>query len=285
MLFGQSGTERGFSRMDLLDNNRVISSSDRLKYQVLEEQSTAVILNSDSEGMIKFPPLLQSMMVTGKTCYELAKEVKTRLEVDFFYRATVTIEVTQASFREFATIYGQVKTQGRIALPANGQLTISQAISLVGGSLDGADLKKVTILRKNSEDPEKEDRITVNVDDIINAGKIENDVRIFGNDTIIIHKNEEMGSRYSVLGAVKSPGLYTIQEEDLSVSDAILLAGGFNEVARDKRVKLTRRIDGSDESEIIYINVKRILQDGIRSEDVLLKEDDIIYVSERLIVF
>lgn len=271
--------------MDLLDNNRVISSSDRLKYQVLEEQSTAVILNSDSEGMINFPPLLQSIMVTGKTCYELAKEVKTRLEVDFFYRATVTIEVTQASFREFATIYGQVKTQGRIALPANGQLTISQAISLVGGTLDGADLKKVTILRKNPEDPEKEDRITVNVDDIINAGKIENDVRIFGNDTIIIHKNEEMGSRYSVLGAVKSPGLYTIQEEDLSVSDAILLAGGFNEVARDKRVKLTRRIDGSDESEIIYINVKRILQDGIRSEDVLLKEDDIIYVSERLIVF
>jgi protein involved in polysaccharide export with SLBB domain len=69
------------------------------------------------------------------------------------------------------------------------------------------------------------------------------------------------------------------------VSEAILLAGGFTEVARDSRVRLTRRIPDSNESETFWINVRRILQEGDRNEDMLVKENDIINVAERIIVF
>lgn len=284
-LIAQDAPERSFSRMDLLDDDYTIIGLDRLRYQVLEEQSQRVVLSSNAEGNIKFPPLLKSVSVIGKTCYDLAQEVKSLLEVDFFYRATVVISILESSNRDFATIYGQVRTQGRIALPANGFYTISQAISQVGGFTEGADMKNVAVLRKNLDNPEEEDRIIVNVDEIVNLGMVANDIRIHPNDTIIVGKQEDMGGRYSVLGAIMRPGLYTIKEEHLSLSDAILLAGGFTGVARETRVKLTRRVEGSDESEIYYINVKRILQDGIRSEDMLIKKDDIINVSERIIIF
>lgn len=281
----QSRTERTFSRMDLLDNTYIITANDRLVYQVMEEQSPSVVLSPDAEGKVKFPPLSTPVLVAGKTCYELAQEVKALLEVDFFYRATVDIKVAESSFREKATVYGQVKSQGRLLLPKDGFFTISQAISQMGGFMEGADLENIIIQRKDPENPDKDLRLTVNMGELINEGKIENDIRIQGDDVIIVNKLEAMGGRYSVLGAVNSPGLYTISQEKLTVSDAILLAGGFNEVARETRVKLTRRVEDSDESETYWINVKRILEDGDRAEDMLIKEDDIINVSEKLIVF
>ena len=283
---GQTGTDRSYTRMDLLDDQHEIEATDRLRYQVLEEQSPPVVLAPDQNGEIRFPPLLRSVPVVGKTAKELAHEVKALLEVDFFYRATVVVEVTESSFREHATVYGQVVGQGgRVMLPENGVLTLSRAISQVGGFAQGADMENVTVLRKNPDNPDKEDRIVVNVAEIINEGLVQNDIPIEGQDVIIVGSREEMGGRYSVLGAVNQPGLYTIEEEDLTVSDAILLAGGFTDVARESRVKLTRGIEGSEESEIYYINVRRILEDGIRSEDMLVKPDDIINVSERIIVF
>lgn len=284
-LLAQEAPERGFSRMDLLDNNYAITSGDRLKYQVLEEQSPAVVLDIDPEGNVQFPPLMESVPVIGKTCYELAHELKTLLEVDFFYRATVVIEVNRSMQRGYATVYGQVRNQGRIQLPSGGFYTLTQAINQVGGFIEGADLENVTVVRKNLEDPEKEERININVDEVLNLGMVDNDIRIIPDDTIIVGKQEDIGGRYSVLGAVNRPGLYTIQDEDLTVSNAILLAGGFTEVAKQTRVKLTRRIEGSDESEVYYINVRRVQQDGMRSEDMLIKPDDIINVSERIIVF
>ena len=284
-LSAQSGTERTFSRMDLLDKTYKITVNDRLVYQVMEEQSPSVILSPDSEGRVKFPPLSSPVSILDKTCYELAQEVKALLEVDFFYRATVDIKVAESSFREKAKIYGQVKSQGTLMLPKDGFYTITQAISQMGGFMDGADLGNIIIQRKDPENPDKDQRITVNMNEIIDEGKIENDVRIRGDDIVIVNKLEEMGGRYSVLGAVNSPGLFTISQEKLTVSEAILVAGGFTPVARETRVKLTRRVEDSDESETYWINVKRILDDGDRSEDMLIKEDDIINVSEKLIVF
>jgi protein involved in polysaccharide export with SLBB domain len=283
-LMGQSPPERSFSRMDLLDNETEIKSTDRLRYQVLEEQSPAVVLVPDSEGRVKFPPLAQSIEIEGKTPYNLAQELKTLLEVDFFHRATVVLEVTESSFRESITVYGMVREQGKLFLPNTGTLTISQAISQKGGFQDGADLKSVIVRRSDEENPDKELRIEVNMDEIVSQGLVENDIVMLPGDTIIVGKAEEVGGRYSVLGAVNAPGLYTIESENLSVSEAILLAGGFTDVARTTRVKLTRPIEGSDESETFYINVKRV-QNGIRSEDMEVKPDDIINVSERIIVF
>jgi protein involved in polysaccharide export with SLBB domain len=275
----------GYSRMDLLDRQRLITINDRIRYQVLEEQSPMIVLSPNDQGMVRFPPLMESVEVVGKTCYDLALELKALLEVDFFYRATVVIDLAESSFRDHFTVFGQVRNQGRQTMPADGMVTISQALSMAGGAIDGADLAKVTIVRRDQDNPEKEDRLEVNVEEILNQGRLEQDIRILASDVVIVGRREELGGRYSVIGAVNNPGLFTIKQERLAVSDAILMAGGFNSVARETRVKLTRQVPDSKEIETFYINVRRVLQDGIRSEDMLVLPDDIIHVSERIIVF
>lgn len=284
-VLGQSLADRTFSRMDLLDNSYQITANDRLVYQVIEEQSPAVVLTPDNEGRVRFPPLREPISVVGLTCFELAQQVKALLEVDFFYRATVDIKIAESTFRERVNVYGQVNNQGRLLLPKDGFYTISQAISQMGGFADGADLENIIIQRKDPDNPDKDLRIEVNMRAIYDEGQVEKDIRIQPDDVIIVNRLEDVGGKYTVLGAVRSPGLFTISQEKLTVSEAILLAGGFTDVARETRVKLTRRVPDSEESETYWINVRRVLRDGDRSEDMLVKEDDIINVSERLIVF
>jgi protein involved in polysaccharide export with SLBB domain len=278
-------TETGYSRMDLLDRQRLITANDRIRYQVLEEQSPMVVFTPNDRGMVRFPPLMEPVTVVGKTCYDLAIELKTLLEVDFFYRATVVIDLAESSFREHFTVFGQVRNQGRQMMPIDGIVTITQALSMAGGAIEGADLVNVTVVRRDLENPENEDRIKVNVDEVVNLGRVDKDMRLMASDVVIVGRREEMGGRYSVIGAVNNPGLFTIKQERLTVSDAILIAGGFSGVARETRVKLTRQVPDSEEIETFYINVRRVLQDGIRTEDMLVLPDDIIHVSERIIVF
>lgn len=114
---------------------------------------------------------------------------------------------------------------------------------------------------------------------------VEKDILIQSDDVIIVAREDVIGGQYSVHGAVNSPGLYTINTRDLTVSRAILLAGGFNDVARQTRVKLTRlKDDGSGKSDTFYINVRKVY-DGSRDEDMDIRPDDIIRVDERILVF
>ena len=273
-----------FSRMDLLDNQRPIRADDRLLYQVIEEQAPAVTLLVDAQGRVRIP-LVGDVEAAGKTCYALAREIKPLLEVDFFHRATVVVELQSASMRQMATVYGQVRSQGRITLPGDRPVTLSAAISLAGGFSEGANRSNVSVIRRDAENPEKEDRIVVDLKEVQEKGMVEKDILIQSDDVIIVAREDVIGGQYSVHGAVNSPGLYTINTRDLTVSRAILLAGGFNDVARQTRVKLTRlKDDGSGKSDTFYINVRKVY-DGSRDEDMDIRPDDIIRVDERILVF
>ncbi|HOO92605.1 MAG TPA: SLBB domain-containing protein [Opitutales bacterium] len=276
--------EESFSRMDLLDNERLIRPDDRILYQVIEEQAQAVTLLVDSQGRVRIP-LIGDFVVAGKTCYTVAREIKPLLEVDFFHRATVVLELQAAAMRQMATVYGQVRNQGRITLPGDRPVTLSAAISLAGGFSEGANRSNVSVIRRDAADPEKEDRMVVDLKEVQEKGMVEKDIIIQSDDVIIVAREDVIGGQYSVHGAVNSPGLYTISTRDLTVSRAILLAGGFSNVARETRVKLTRmKDDGSGESETFYINVRKVY-DGAREEDMDIRPDDIIRVDERILVF
>ncbi|MEK7271078.1 MAG: polysaccharide biosynthesis/export family protein, partial [Planctomycetota bacterium] len=86
----------------------------------------------------------------------------------------------------------------------------------------------------------------------------------------------------SVTGRVKSPGLVTIPAtSELTLSQAILLAGGLNFSAKDRAVRLTRRKpDGS--VELRTVNLRAIVEQGRLADDAVLQAGDIIYVPETL---
>lgn len=99
-------------------------------------------------------------------------------------------------------------------------------------------------------------------------------------------KTKSRGKVYLV-GAVHTPGAEEIpSDEVMTVSKAILRAGGFMDFADEKKVKVMRKTSGAgDNKETFVVDVSQILQQGMMEHDLKLEPGDVIYVSERLIRF
>lgn len=91
-----------------------------------------------------------------------------------------------------------------------------------------------------------------------------------------------LGGFVSVTGRVKTPGLVPVPSTlDLTVSQAILKAGGLNSSAKDRAIRVTRRrADGSVSRETI--DLRAIMMEGDLGADRVLQGGDMIYVPESL---
>ncbi len=85
-------------------------------------------------------------------------------------------------------------------------------------------------------------------------------------------------STVSVTGQVNKPGSYPLRGE-VTVMEAIGLAGGFTKIAAKNKV-LVMRLTESGKKETITVRVSDISRRGDKSKDVALKRGDIVYIPE-----
>lgn len=79
-------------------------------------------------------------------------------------------------------------------------------------------------------------------------------------------------------GQVSKPGKYDLRS-DLTITEAVAIAGGFNEKAKHSQVVLFRPVpSGGYESKVI--NIKRLLASRNLSEDAHLQPGDVVYVPQ-----
>ena len=125
--------------MEALNDDRKLAVGDQLSYRVVEEQKEPVPLVVKASGEISIP-LVGLFPAAGKTCKEVAQELKPILEKNYFYKATVIVGLDAMSTASLGNVYimGQVHTQGSMALPSNEALTVSQAVLMNGGLADFA---------------------------------------------------------------------------------------------------------------------------------------------------
>ena len=107
--------------------------------------------------------------------------------------------------------------------------------------------------------------------------------------TVIIAVDIMTKSRGKVylVGPVRMAGPQEIpSDEVLTLSKAILRAGGFGDYADKHKVRVTRKggaADGKDQ--VFTVDVAEILEKGRTESDLPLETGDLIYVPERLIRF
>lgn len=80
--------------------------------------------------------------------------------------------------------------------------------------------------------------------------------------------------RFSVLGEVGSDKVITTGNTQITMMEAVGLAGGFSEMADRKNIKVVRQKEGK--SEIYYINILK--EDFIESDFYYVQQNDIIIV-------
>jgi len=90
-----------------------------------------------------------------------------------------------------------------------------------------------------------------------------------------------------IIGPVRTPGPQEIPgNEVLTLSKAILRAGGFGDNADKRSVRVTRTSTNPDGKDQVYtVNVGEILDKGKSDSDLPLESGDLIFVPERLIRF
>ncbi|HUB66725.1 MAG TPA: polysaccharide biosynthesis/export family protein [Candidatus Methylacidiphilales bacterium] len=169
--------------MDALNDTTKLSNGDHVSYRVVEEKKDPISLTVTDSGELEIP-LLGLYPATGKTCKQLAYELKPLLEKDYFYKATVIVGLDVLSTRPRGKVFimGQVHAQGAIDIPADGNLTVSRVILLDGGLADFADRRRVKLMHKNADG--STETTIVDLVEVLDHGHADKDPVVQPGDTI-----------------------------------------------------------------------------------------------------
>ena len=97
--------------------------------------------------------------------------------------------------------------------------------------------------------------------------------------------NKNRGKVY-IAGAVRGTGMQEIPSDgELTVSKAILRAGGFTEYADKRNVRLMRKGKSSDNGKTIIVDVTAVIEKGKFDKDYKLEPEDFIFVPAKIINF
>lgn len=168
--------------MSVLDDKKRLGSNDYVSFRVVEdrdEESQHLRVNDNGELEVPYVGLVPA---AGRTCRELAYNIKSALEREYYYHATVILAVDRVSekSRGRVYVYGSVKGQGPQEIPPDESYTVSKAIIRAGGFGDFANKRKVKLTRKNGQD------FTVDLKRVIEEGRTDEDVPLQPDDQIYV---------------------------------------------------------------------------------------------------
>ena len=251
-------------RAQVADKAYIIGPEDILEIQVWERKdlNQTVFVRPDGRTSL---PLVGEIMVAGKTVQELQDHLA-KVYDKTSQSAVVTVIVKEIKSRPVYFVGGFGKP-GPMQLTR--ELTLMQAVSLVGGVVAEGDAEKGYVLRGDS-------RIAVDFYKLLQKGDISQNTRLEPGDTVVV----PIADRVYVQGEVRAPSplKYTT---DLTLLKAITQAGGLTPLAAPGRVDLLRGRTG-EKKERIRVDVGKILRDPDENPDVSLKPEDIIFVPQRL---
>jgi protein involved in polysaccharide export with SLBB domain len=116
----------------------------------------------------------------------------------------------------------------------------------------------------------------VKVKDITEKGAKEEDIVLKSDDIIFVPKR----SFFSVIGEVKNPGKFDMPaEREVTLLEAIAMAGGFTKDADITKTKVMRMTEGG-EKKTITVNVKDITEKDEKDKNIVLQAEDIVIVPE-----
>ena len=164
-----------------------------------------------------------------------------------------------------------------------GRKTLVEMLSLAGG-LDTTAGSKLKITRRLESGriplPQAADDLTgqfsvaeVSLKSILDAKNPEQNILVKPYDVISVPKAEMV----YVIGQVQKTGGYILNDrEEMTVLQALSLAGGLDKSAKPQDAKILRQMPGVSSRTEIAVNLKKIL-DG-KNEDVRMRPEDILFV-------
>ena len=175
-------------RMQVVDPDKKLSAGDMLTLEIVEDKEGGLPRSVTAAGAIDVPPLGR-IQVAGKTTTEASADIKRRLEADYYYHATVKLNIDRVSVAPVragtVTLSGQVRGPGPQDMVAGEPLTLSVAIQKSGNFTEWADQNKVKLTRQVNG---KAQTTEYNVEKIIEKGDSKADPVLQDGDRIFVPK-------------------------------------------------------------------------------------------------
>ncbi len=173
--------------MDALDDKQKLGVGDRVSFRVIEDQEAPKALTITDAGDLDVPEL-GLVTAAGKTCKQLAFDIKPKLEETTYYHATVIIGIdllnkTMSGRRVY--VAGQVLRAGPQEIPAGETWTVTKAIMRAGGFTHYADQKKVRLVRPGAKG-EPGRTFILNAAEVWEKGRTELDLSVEPEDLIYV---------------------------------------------------------------------------------------------------
>ncbi len=244
------------------------------------DKVTTATVTVDSRGRASYT-FLDHVKVDGLTSSELDELLTDKLSA-FVRNPRISVLVKEFNSKN-ASIIGEFSSlrnisfgkggSGRINL--RGKTTLTDLIALGGGyTLDG-DIKSVKLVRKGKS-------YLVNLYDIIEKGDENQNVIIDEGDVVNIPELPTFGERVYVLGEVNLQGIYPLKEaQDLLA--ALALAGNTNRLAKEENTLIVRGYEPGKPPLVMMADVKSLLRNADLSQNVRLRDGDLVYVPRMLI--
>jgi polysaccharide biosynthesis/export protein len=226
-------------------------------YNVPELTTKARVSNSGDVYL----PLVDYVHVGDLTQEEAQAVIEKRLEEGGFVRSPhVTIFVDEAN-SQGVTLLGEVAKPG--IYPDPGDHKLYEVISLAGGFTASAS-RRIAVIRRGQPDAIHVDLPRNLTDDL--SGNID----VLPGDTINVPKAPII----YVVGDVGRPSGLLVDNGQLTVLQALALAGGTNKTAKMGGARIIRK--GPTGMTETPVQIKKMLE--AKSPDVTLQADDILFI-------
>lgn len=221
----------------------VIGPRDVLMIQVFDTEISGKY-TVEVDGTLSFP-LVGRVEAAGRTLREFEEDLKKKLADGYYRNPQVSVVVDQYKSQQIFVI-GEVRSPGPV--PLTGGMTLVEAIARAGSTLPSASGEVVVVrapqmlaagaapVTPGEEGAAEIFRASIRQ---LEAGALKENIALEDGDTLYLPRAE---TAY-VFGEVRNPGAYPIQK-DMTVLQALSLAGGGTEHAALNRIKIVRIVDG-----------------------------------------
>jgi polysaccharide export outer membrane protein len=244
------------------------------------DKVTTTAVTVDSRARISYS-FLDHLKVEGLTPSQLEGLLTTKLSA---YVRNPRISVLVKEFNsKTATIIGEFSllrnvnygkgASGRINL--KGKTLMTDLIALGGGYTLNGDIKNIKLVRKGKP-------YLINLFDILEKGDEGQNVIIDEADVVTIPELPTYGERVYVLGEVASQGIYPLKEaQDLLA--ALALSGNTTRQAKEENTLIVRGYEPGKAPTVMMADVKSLLRKADISQNIRLRDGDLVYVPRMLI--
>jgi len=224
------------------------------------------------DGYISFS-LLENVQADGRTPTELDGNLTAELG-RFLRNPKVDVEVKEYRSK-YVSVLGAFQSlinaetqtgQGRYSL--KGKMTALDIVLEAGGTSPDALLDQVKLIRGDRS-------YRLDLAEVLRTGRQRYNVLLQGKDILIVPGTDRLSKKVVVLGEVNGPDVFRFAE-DTSLLEALSRAGGINPTALREDIRVIRHRDGNPV--MFSVDFDRITRDGDLSQNIILENNDIIYV-------